>query len=149
MSLDVWLELPGGVGQGGTGIYVRENGQNREISRAEWDARFPGLEPVVAIKDANEESVYHANITHNLNKMAAEAGIYEVLWRPDESGIEYAEQLIVPLRLGLALLKSDPSRFEPFNPENGWGDYSGLVRFVENYLEACEKYPAAKVRVWR
>lgn len=28
--------------------------------------------------------LFEANITHNLNKMAKEVGIYEYLWRPDE-----------------------------------------------------------------
>jgi hypothetical protein len=66
--------------------------------------------------------VYEANITHNLNKMAVEAGIYECLWRPDDIGITKAEQLIEPLTKGLALLKSDPRRFEAFNSPNGWGN---------------------------
>jgi len=93
--------------------------------------------------------VYTANITHNLNKMAQEAGIYEHLWRPDEIDITNAGQLIGPLREGLALLKSDPNRFEAFNPENGWGTYEGLVSFVEKYLAACEENPDADVSVWR
>lgn len=93
--------------------------------------------------------IYGANITHNLNKMAAEAGIYEHLWRPEEIGITTAAQLIEPLRAGLALLKSDPARFEAFNPSNGWGSYEGLVSFVERYLEACEEAPDAEVSVSR
>jgi len=28
------------------------------------------------------ESLFSSNITHNLRKMALEAGIYEALWRP-------------------------------------------------------------------
>ena len=28
-----------------------------------------------------DETVYQANITHNLGKMAREAGIYEALWQ--------------------------------------------------------------------
>ena len=32
--------------------------------------------------EPRREEVYGANITHNLGKMAAEAGIYEALWRP-------------------------------------------------------------------
>jgi len=44
---------------------------------------------------------YEANVTHNLNKMAMEAGIYEYLWRPDEIGITKAGRLIEPLSKGL------------------------------------------------
>lgn len=96
-----------------------------------------------------ESCLYSSNITHNLNKMAAEAGIYKHLWRPDEIGFDRAEQLIQPLTDGLALLKSDPARFEAFNSPNGWGMYEHFVRFVEDYLNACIERPKAKVRVSR
>lgn len=92
---------------------------------------------------------YWANITHNLNRMASEAGIYEALWRPEEIGITRAEQLIGPLTNGLALLKSDPERFEQFNAPNGWGMYEHLVSFVEEYLNACKDNPDAEVRASR
>jgi hypothetical protein len=93
--------------------------------------------------------VYSANITHNLGAMANEAGIYKHLWRPDEIGVTTAAQLIEPLTAGLALLKSDPARFEKFNSENGWGLYKHFVPFVENYLAACREYPDATVSVSR
>lgn len=93
--------------------------------------------------------VYSANITHNLGRMAEEAGIYKALWRPEEIGITKAEQLIEPLTAGLALLKSDPPRFEAHNAPNGWGLYKHFVPFVENYLAACMENPGAAVRVWR
>lgn len=150
MSLDVYLEMQGVQNlDGGEHIFIREDGQTKEISRDEWDKRFPGREPMVAILDSDDDGVYSANITHNLNTMAGEAGIYKHLWRPDEIGITKAAELIEPLRAGLALLKSDPARFKKFNPENGWGNYEGLVAFVEKYLAACEEYPAADVSVSR
>lgn len=93
--------------------------------------------------------VYWANITHNLNKMADAAGIYKHLWRPDEIGITKAAQLIEPLREGLALLKSDPEKFEQYNSSNGWGLYEHFVPFVEKYLAACEEHPDADVKVSR
>lgn len=94
-------------------------------------------------------AIYSANITHNLNKMAREAGIYEALWRPDEIGITKAHQLIAPLTDGLARLRAEPDKYRAFNPPNGWGSYEGLVRFVEDYLNACGMEPDADVRVWR
>ena len=148
MSLDVYLTIEGATNSG-SGIFIRENGQMKEITRAEWDEKFPGREPVIVKQDEESNEVYSANITHNLNQMASEAGIYKYLWRPDEIGITKAEQLIQPLRDGLELLKSNPKRFKELNPENGWGDYEGLVSFVEKYLAACEKYPSAEVSVWR
>jgi hypothetical protein len=148
MSLDVYLTLPGVQATTEDRIYVREEGQTKVITRAEWDARFPDREPyVVAASDT--DSVYTANITHNLGRMAAEAGVYTALWKPELIGITRAEQLITPLSDGLALLKADPDRFKRLNPENGWGTYENLVQFVTDYLAACEAYPTAEVSVWR
>jgi hypothetical protein len=81
--------------------------------------------------------------------MAVQAGLYDWLWRSDEKGIKTARELITPLKNGLAILRSDPKRFKEFNPDNGWGGYEVLVRFVENYLDACMKNPDAAVRVSR
>jgi hypothetical protein len=92
---------------------------------------------------------YTANLTHNLTEMAAEAGIYEILWRPEEVGITKASELIEPLRTGLATLLADPDRFKKFDPANRWGDYECLVKFVRGYLANCEETPNAEVVVWR
>lgn len=97
----------------------------------------------------SSETVYDGNITHNLNLMADQAGIYKHLWRPEELGITKAKELIEPLKTGLDLLLSDPERFKEFNAPNGWGSYEGLCKFVENYLKACEQNPEATIKVWR
>ena len=93
--------------------------------------------------------LFSRGITHNLGNMAKEAGIYKHCWRPDEVGVTQAWQLIEPLRAALALLGSDPGRFKAHNPPNGWGDYEVFVKFVGEYLAACEANPAAEVRACR
>jgi hypothetical protein len=103
----------------------------------------------VYLEAVRHTTVYERNITHNLNKMAGEAGIYECLWRPDEIGVTKAAQLIEPLRAGLAKLIAEPDRFRAFNPANGWGTYEGLVDFVQEYLSSCEENHDADVRVSR
>jgi len=148
MSLDVCLIIDKSAERQGSGVYVRRDGQTIEITRAEWDEKFPGQEPVVA--EAPEENHVHcANITHNLGEMARQASLYYPLWRPGEIGISTAAGLIDPLRRGLGLLKARPDHFKEYNPENGWGTYEGLVRFTEEYLAACEEYPQARVEVSR
>jgi len=92
--------------------------------------------------------VYDGNITGNLVPMAKAAGICEHLWSPHRLGITTAEQLIGPLRQALAKLTDDPEYFQGYNPPNGWGDYDGFVRFIGEYLDACESNPDAKVHVW-
>lgn len=149
MSLDVYLSLPGVKVQRGSGIFVRRDGKTLEITREEWDAIHPGVEPVrVVSQDDDPEYVYESNITHNVAAMAKLAGVYDCCWRPNESGLTKAKDLIEPLTVGLRALEADPGRFKRLNPENGWGNYDGLVEFVREYLEACVRYPEADVRVW-
>ena len=93
--------------------------------------------------------VYTNNITHNLNKMAIAAGLYEALWRPEEVGYKLAKDLIHHLAYGLAELTMNPEKYKQYNPENGWGSYEGLVKFVEEYLQACKDNPEAEVRACR
>ena len=150
MSLDVYLTLAGAaVPQATTAIFIRDAGQTRAISRAEWDARFPGREPVVVRQEPTTDCVYHGNITHNLGEMAHYAGLYGVLWEPEISGITCAADLCEPLRIGLTVLRGDPAYFTRFAAPNDWGTYPQLVRFVEEYWDACARHPQATVSVWR
>ena len=110
----------------------------------------PDHEPTtITVGGDLDDTVYHANITHNLGKMAAEAGVYMALWRPEEIGVTTASQVVEPLQSGLALLVAEPARFMAFSPANGWGSYDGLVRSVREYLAACREYPNAAVSVSR
>ena len=98
---------------------------------------------------AEREEYFSANITHNLGRMAQEAGIYEWLWGAEERGTKSAAELIEPLEKGLALLESDQPRFEKFNSPNGWGMYAHFVPFVREVLNAAKQYPHAHVGVIR
>lgn len=146
MSLDVSLYVEGSNGTG-TGIFIRENGRIREITFAEWDEKHPNQEPVRAIQES--DSVFSANITHNLGRMADAAGIYGIVWRPEENNITTADQLIEPLTKGIETLKADPDKFKTYSSPNGWGKYEDFIPFLEEYLEACKQYPQATVRVSR
>lgn len=153
MSLDVYLISKETVlKEQSSGIFIRENGQTKEITVEEWNLRHPDIEPVKLLavdEELETNEVYSANITHNLNTMADKAGIYKHLWRPDEIEISRAKDLIEPLTEGLNELKSNPEKYKQYNPENGWGTYEVLVEFVENYLNACHEYPDAGVEVCR
>jgi len=150
MSLDVYLELeyPVFVGQEPE-IYIRSDGANCKVTRAEWDALYPGREPITITPDAETRAVYSANITHNLGRMAKAAGIYQALWRPEEIGITTAHQLVAPLTKGLQELANDTRRFDEFAPANGWGTYDGLMQFITAYIDACIRYPDATIGVSR
>lgn len=95
------------------------------------------------------EYLYDSNITHNLGKMAKEAGIYEALWRPEEINCKFAGDIIELLEEGLDKLKSKPDYYKQFNASNGWGMYKHFIPFVEKYLEACKTYPDAIIEISR
>lgn len=103
----------------------------------------------VYLEDQEGRELYWANITHNLNTMAGEAGIYECLWRPDEHGITHARQIIEPLAAGVALLATQKERFEAFNAPNGWGKWENFLPWCAKYLQACRDNPDALVKVSR
>ena len=156
MSLDIWLYLKKEHNINplkSSGIFIRQDGQTKEISREEWDSLYPNQEPFVFSPkqddESNEVCVYSSNITHNLGAMAREVGLYVYLWRPEEVNLTLAKNLIQPLTEGLKRLKENPEEFKKFNPENGWGTYEGLVSFTENYLDACKQYPEAVIHVSR
>jgi len=151
MSLDVYLTIEEQADVSAEpAIFIRAGGRNQRVTRTVWDALYPDREPIVAIPEGeSSRCVYSGNITHNLRRMARGAGIYEALWQPDEIGIATANQLIDPLVSGLKKLRSDPAKFTPYNPANGWGSYDVLVRFIVEYLEACIGYPDAAVSVSR
>lgn len=103
----------------------------------------------VYLENEAGEELYSRNITHNLGKMAGEAGIYECLWRPDEHGITHARQIIEPLAAGVALLATQKARFEEFNSPNGWGLWEHFLPFCADYLQACRDNPDALVKASR
>ena len=115
-----------------------------------------------------KEEIYGANITHNLNVMAEQAGIYKALWRPyqlhkdyvhtedynkemafEDSVTIFASDIIDVIEQGLDLLKLRPDYFSKFNSPNGWGTYVHFVPFVENYLNALKQYPNSIIIVDR
>jgi len=148
MSLDIYLSVIEPVIKRGTGVFIRESGKNIELTVEQVRERFPDSDLIVE-QEFETNVVFDYNITHNLGPMAKAAGIYMELWRPEELGITKAVQLIEPLREGLHRLKVEPNTYKELNPDNGWGDYEGLVKFVSSYLDACYDYPDADVEASR
>ena len=103
----------------------------------------------VWFEDEDGYPIFNRSITHNLNKMAAAAGLYSVLWRPEEINATQAKHITKALAVGLVELVSYPDKYKEYNPENGWGTYEGLVNFVMEYLRACTANPEAEIHVSR
>lgn len=101
-------------------------------------------------KPEQDEELFEANITHNLTAMAEAAGIYKALWRPEELGISTAKELIPLLTEGLSKLRSNQSEYIfHYSPKNGWGTCADLVKFTQDYLDACKEYPDATISISR
>ncbi len=92
------------------------------------------------------ETVFNANITHNLNTMAIAGGFYKALWGHDEN-IKSAKDLIEPLERGLKEMKEKPNHFKQFNSKNGWGLYKNFVPWLEKLINACKEYPKANIYI--
>ncbi len=126
MSLDVSLILKTPIRKKRIGVFIRENRKTFET-----------------------KCVFDANITHNLNKMADAAGIYEACWRPEEIGATKASNIIPILEKGYKDMIARPEYFKKFDSENGWGTYKDFLPWVKSYLKACRKYPDAIIEVSR
>lgn len=104
--------------------------------------------PEAAIREAHEYAKQHV--------VEPDPMLGFSMWRAgrnvapkDLAAADAERREIERLRAGLARLEAEPATFQKYNAENGWGRYEHLVEFVRKYLEACERYPDAKVRVSR
>lgn len=147
MSLDVSLITKTPITKKGTGVFVRENGQNRELTIEEVKEKFPNA--IIEEDEFETKCVFEGNITHNLIEMAVAAGIYEACWKPQEIGATKAGDIISILEKGLEDMKTRPDYFKKFNSENGWGTYEDFISWVETYLDACRQYPNTVIEVSR
>ena len=82
------------------------------------------------------------NYTHNCNQMVREAGLPE--W-PRVGGWK-ARKLERRLNKVLFRLAANPQKYRVMEPENGWGDYVGLMRVLEDVWKQCRTFPST--RVW-
>lgn len=91
------------------------------------------------------QEIYSADITGNLVKMAAEAGLYNAIWNPKVVGITKASHLAPMLLAGITQMVEEPARFIKHNPANGWGSYDQFVEWCKRLHRHCEEYPNAEV----
>lgn len=100
--------------------------------------------------DTEDDYLFSTNITHNLGTMGTKAGIYDCVWRPDEmENIKNAGDIIAILKKGIEDMKARPDYYTQFDAKNGWGTYDQFIPWLEEYLNACIKYPEALIYVSR
>ena len=99
----------------------------------------------ISIFETRRVDVCGMNITHNLGRMADEAGLYAALWRPSENDITIADDLIPILEDGIQAMKDEPEHFKKFDAKNGWGTYDNFLPWLEELLLKCKEFPAGLV----
>ena len=52
------------------------------------------------------------------------------------------------LLTGINAMLSQPETYRALNPANGWGDYEGTLRFLQQLLAQCQAAPEGRVEVW-
>jgi len=97
--------------------------------------------------DGNEFEVWETNITHNLTTMANKAGLYQVMWHPHNNGIDVAKDAIPQLKSGINRMYKAREELQKLNPENGWGNYDNLLSCASEFIDACRKYPSARIEI--
>ena len=151
MSLDIYIISPTPIKKKSTGIWVRDNGKTRELSKAEAQEKYPDADIQEIEIETNE--FWHGNITHNLGKMAENClsldeesqrySLYNLLWRDTQVPFtgNYLNVYIAHLAYCLYVLRNNPDYFKQFNPPNGWGTYEQLVEFVRSFIRALIDMP--------
>lgn len=153
MSLSLYIISKNPVIHRGTGVYIRENGETRELeTKQEVLKYFPDVNPDEIDEYSYEDDEYfHLNLTHNLVKMAQECKLlgshlsleggstvtlYDLIWHPKENlgivvpDMEYLQDITSCYK---ALLEN-AEFFKKYNPDNGWGSYEQLLKGVKKYL---------------
>lgn len=91
-----------------------------------------------------ETEVVSKNITHNLNQMWKEAGVYTALY---ESTGKKAQEVLAVLEAGLTKMHNNPDYFKQFNAPNGWGTYENAVKWLTDLIVEFKAYPEGVIGI--
>ena len=100
----------------------------------------------ISLNNKAGTTVVAQNITHNLNKMWKEAGVYDALYNSEG---KIASEVLPLLEEGLKKMLSEPERFEKFDSPNGWGLYKNAVPWLSKLISEFREYPDGVIEVSR
>jgi len=94
--------------------------------------------------ETDNEFVWERNHTSNTARMWRTAGcdIAEFDGKP-------ASELGPAAARAIAAIVTEPEKYRPMEPANGWGSVPSTVHFLTAIWEACAEHPEATVRVSR
>jgi hypothetical protein len=100
-----------------------------------------GPEPATVAELGNCTS----NVSPMWRKALAAAG--EPIRLSDTEGRNAADALPL-LRAAAQHMRDNPDEYLPMNPDNGWGDYDGALKYLANVADECERHPRASLHWW-
>ena len=154
MSLDLYIISKKPIRRTGTGIYVRENGRNKELKTKEEVLCYFGEDTDVEVKVYETDEVWSGNMTHNLGKMARrvkgkERDLYTLFWRPTESIV--TKEWVTEVLRCYTYLKEHEDELKPLEEENRiyedngesyiWGTFDLLKEFTESLIKCLLDLP--------
>lgn len=142
MSLDLYITSKKPIRRTGTGIYVRENGRNKELKTKEEVLFYFGEDTEVEVKVYETNEVWHRNMTHNLGKIARqvkgkERDLYTLFWRPTESIV--TKEWVTEVLRCYTYLKEHEEELKPL--EGDWGAFDLLKEFTESLIKCLLDLP--------
>ena len=90
------------------------------------------------------KEVASENYTHNVIEMWVKAGCYDALYNSEG---RCAENLVPVLYAAIQDMLKRPAEYKALNPDNGWGDYDGALKFLLRIHEICLLFPSAIVSI--
>jgi hypothetical protein len=83
------------------------------------------------------------NYTYNVSKMYVEAMGESLSYFDGLKAIDAVELLAK----GFCEMRDNPDKYKTMNPENGWGNYEGALKYLEDLLNACVENPNTIIHV--
>ena len=94
---------------------------------------------------SSESRVYSDNYTGNVCPMWNKAGVCDTLYT---SSGKKASEITEVIRKGITAMKADPDEYKKLNPDNGWGNYEGALKFLEDLLRNLEEWPDSTIAIF-
>lgn len=101
------------------------------------------------VNEVETNQVWCGVISHQLGRMAEAIGVYTPIWRPENTCIEKALHMVVPLACAYRDAVEREAELRALEPANRLGTYEAFLNFIKNYLNACIQHPDAVIRVTR
>jgi hypothetical protein len=96
-------------------------------------------------KEPERIGLFQTSITANLLNMGKRTGHWEFIWEPGENNIWFAYQMRPFLESAITFCLENKEFLSTFNHKSGYGTYEEFLTILQEYLEACKRWPLARI----